>query len=64
MAVAITVEGVRQWEQRRGERERERERERDKTSMDKRSMMVTTCERWRQRARVAQPWLIGFVVRE
>ena len=62
MAVAITGEGVRQWEQRRGERERERER--DKTSMDKRSMMVTTCERWRQRARVAQPWLIGFVVRE
>ena len=60
MAVAVTGEGVRQWEQRRGERERER----DKTSMDKRSMMVTTCERWRQRARVAQPWLIGFVVRE
>ena len=25
MAVAITGEGVRQWEQRRGERERERE---------------------------------------
>ena len=62
MAVAIIGEGVRQWEQRRGERERERERE--KTSMDKRSMMVTTCERWWQRARVAQPWLIGFVVRE
>ena len=27
MAVAITGEGVRQWEQRRGERERERERQ-------------------------------------
>ena len=27
MEVAITGEGIRQWEQRRGERERERERE-------------------------------------
>ena len=56
MAVAVTGEGARQWEQRRGER--------DKTRMDKKIMMVTTGERRQQRARVAQPWLMVFVVRE
>ena len=42
-------------EQRRGER--------DKTSMDTGSMVVTFGER-QQRARVAQPWPMVFVVRE
>ena len=64
VAVVVTGKGMRQWVSTLGSLGQEQRRgERDKTSMDTGSMVVTFGE-WQQRARVAQPWPMVFVVRE